>query len=525
MTTSQSARPKRRFVGNVIIYILLLISAIFLTASRYKGLHFADARIEEIIFYFLNGIDGQSNSLFETVQDNLLFLGIVFFILLLPVIDFYRNRISIKLNLSFLGRKKLTNFNPSNIPYKFKLIYTIIVLLISVWLLLSSFGVYGYIKSLSATSKIFEEHYIDPKTATLIFPEKKRNLIHIYLESMENTLMSQEHGGQLEVSLTPELESIALDPRNVSFSNLPSGLGGMLPASGTTWTVAALVAQSGGVPLRNNILGGDGNSMGDFKQFLPGAYTLGDILQKEGYNQTLIIGSVASFGGRDKLFSQHGGYTIKDYDYAKETGLIDKDYGVWWGYEDKKLFEFTKDELARLSTDGKPFNIQLLTADTHFTDGYLDETCSTDYPNQYDNVYSCSSSQVEEFVNWLLEQPFADSTTIVITGDHLGMQTSYYEERINDPSYKRTIYNAFINPVIEPVSKNNRQFTSMDIYPTTLAAMGVVINGDRLGLGTNLFSEKPTLVEIYGGLTELNNELTKRSLYYDNNIMLQRNND
>ena len=105
------------------------------------------------------------------------------------------------------------------------------------------------------------------------------------------------------------------------------------------------------------------------------------------------------------------------------------------------------------------------------------------------------------------------------------MQTSYYEERINDPSYKRTIYNAFINPVIEPVSKNNRQFTSMDIYPTTLAAMGVVINGDRLGLGTNLFSEKPTLVEIYGGLTELNNELTKRSLYYDNNIMLQRSND
>lgn len=524
MTKRLIPKPKRRFLGKTIVYILLFISAIFLTASRYKNLHFTDARIEEIIFYFLNGVDGQSNSLFETVQDNLLFLGIVFFILLLPVVDFYRNRILIRLNLSFLGRKKLTTLNPSNISLKLKLVYAIIILSVSLWLLLSSFGVYGYIKSLSATSRIFEEHYVNPESATLIFPEKKRNLVYIYLESMENTLMSREHGGQLEESLTPELESIALDPKNVSFSNLPSGIGGILPASGTTWTVAALVAQSGGIPLRNNILGGNGNNMGDFRQFLPGAYTLGEILQKENYNQTLMIGSVASFGGRDKFFSQHGNYTIKDYGYAKETRLIDEDYTVWWGYEDKKLFEFAKNEITLLSADTRPFNLQMLTADTHFTDGYLDETCQTNYPNKYDNVYACSSNQVGEFVSWIQSQPFANNTTIIITGDHLGMQTPYYDEKISDPNYNRTIYNAFINPAVEPISKVNRLFTSMDIYPTTLAAMGVIIDGDRLGLGTNLFSEKPTLVEIYGGMAELNGELSKRSLFYENNIMLQLGN-
>ena len=33
------------------------------------------------------------------------------------------------------------------------------------------------------------------------------------------------------------------------------------------------------------------------------------------------------------------------------------------------------------------------------------------------------------------------------------------------------------------------------MFPTILASMGVEIEGDRLGLGTNLFSGKPTLIE------------------------------
>lgn len=38
----------------------------------------------------------------------------------------------------------------------------------------------------------------------------------------------------------------------------------------------------------------------------------------------------------------------------------------------------------------------------------------------------------------------------------------------------------------------------MDMYPTTLAAMGFNIEGNKLALGTNLFSELPTIIEKYG---------------------------
>ncbi len=43
-----------------------------------------------------------------------------------------------------------------------------------------------------------------------------------------------------------------------------------------------------------------------------------------------------------------------------------------------------------------------------------------------------------------------------------------------------------------------RTYTTFDNFPTTLAAMGVTIEGNRLGLGTNLFSSEQTLSERYG---------------------------
>ena len=159
-----------------------------------------------------------------------------------------------------------------------------------------------------------------------------------------------------------------------------------------------------------------------------------------------------------------------------------------------------------------------MTADTHFTDGYLDETCAKTFTNQYDNVHACSSKQVAEFVKWVQSQPFYENTTIVMSGDHLGMQTSYYDEKISEPNYQRTIYNAFINPATAAEKTHNRLMTTFDMYPSTLAALGVKIDGERLGLGTNLFANKQTLTEQLGGIDQLNSELSKRSNYYEKKI-------
>ena len=72
-----------------------------------------------------------------------------------------------------------------------------------------------------------------------------------------------------------------------------------------------------------------------------------------------------------------------------------------------------------------------------------------------------------------------------------------------------------------PKNNKNRSFSTMDMYPTILAAMGAKIEGDRLGLGTNLFSDKQTLMEELGFKT-LDNELQKTSNYYNQKIINSR---
>ncbi len=508
---------KRRIAAYVVVFVLLLLTALLYTVSAYKRKHFGDAQLDEILFYMSNGLaDGHTANFVEGLRDNVLLFLILFFLLVLPVIDFYRNRISVHLQL---GAKRTFKFNPSRMPLWPKIVYACIVFLLSVWWLLGSFYFTDYLKALSQASQVFEDHYVDPSKVTLAFPEKKRNLVYIYMESMENTLGSSAHGGQMKPSRIPELEELALNPATIQFSNQPTGLGGSVPASGTTWTVAAMAAQSSGVPLKNTLFGLGQNDQGAVQRFLPGSYGIGDILAKEGYNQSFIMGSNASFGGRDKLLTQHGGYHIMDLDYMKKTGKLPADYNIWWGFEDRKLFEFGREEATRLAAQGKPFNLQLLTADTHFTDGYLDPTCPTPYQRQYDNVHACSSARVAEFVEWLTQQPFANDTTIVLTGDHVGMQTEYYNDIITTLGYQRTVYNAFINSAITTEHSHSRLFSSFDMYPTTLAALGVRIPGEHLGLGVNLFSGERTLVEQYGSLDALNTELNKRSQYYDTRII------
>lgn len=97
---------------------------------------------------------------------------------------------------------------------------------------------------------------------------------------------------------------------------------------------------------------------------------------------------------------------LDDYDYAIENSKIPSDYKVWWGYEDEKLFEFAKEKCTELSRQEEPFNLTMLTVDTHFEDGYMCEKCPNDYGDQYANVMACSSKQVYEFIEWVKQQPF-----------------------------------------------------------------------------------------------------------------------
>ena len=59
-----------------------------------------------------------------------------------------------------------------------------------------------------------------------------------------------------------------------------------------------------------------------------------------------------------------------------------------------------------------------------------------------------------------------------------------------------------------------RDFSGLDILPTLLKSLGADWQGNRLGLGTVLFSEQKTLLEIYGH-EGLNRQLSAPSERYN----------
>ena len=350
----------------------------------------------------------------------------------------------------------------------------------------------NYVADQGTYSTFIDDNYVDPADVSLKFPERKRNLIYIFLESMETTYADKESGGAFDQNVIPELTRLAQE--NEDFSGTDPAINGGYAMPGATWTIAAMFSETSGIPLSISI---EDNSMDTQDSFFASAITLGDILEQAGYTQSLLIGSDATFGGRRLYFTEHGNFDILDYMYARDTQRIPEDYRVWWGYEDQKLFEFAKERVTELAAGEQPFNLTMLTVDTHFEDGYPCQICRNTYgDDQYSNVMACSSRQVDRFVKWVQQQDFYENTTIVLIGDHPTMDSDFCEDV--DGEYVRRVYTSYINSAVGVATDTKRVYTTFDNFPTTLASLGVEIEGERLGLGTNLFSGKQTLTERFG---------------------------
>lgn len=490
---SDSVKEKRYIAVRIIVSIFAFICFLaFFSASWYKGVY-GDIGFDAILFTLTTSFGGVN----EDLVTSWLISGLV------PAVVATALVVVVIFVLFFKKQRKQS----------FKTVAILLVLAISLGFMFSGaqkakFPQWIYGKFNKTT--LFEEYYVSPDSTKISFPETKRNLIYIYLESMETSYFSKEEGGGQEFNAIPELYDLA--DKNVNFSQNDS-VGGGRDISGATWTVGAMVSQTSGIPLRSN-MDIDGNEWGNFfSSFLPGVKSITNVLSENGYYQSLMVGSDSTYGGRRQYFEQHCLDKVFDYFTAVEDGIIPEGYWQWWGMEDKYLYTYAKQELTEISKSEEPFAFTMLTVDSHHVDGYKCSECGDEYETQYSNVLSCASKQLDEFIKWIKKQPFYKNTTIIITGDHCTMDNQYISDNV-DEEYTRRLYNCFINPAVEPINEKNREFVSFDMFPTTLGALGCTIEGNRLGLGTNLFSEEETLTEKLG-YEYLDEELVKTSNYYD----------
>ena len=502
--TDSTVKKKKGSVLSLILTVPVLFvvgfAALLAFTLRWAFSFWADLTMDEIVYHLTTPLEGTGEDIMMKFYTLALLPALAVLALVCVIIVVIRRK-----RERWYGRALAVVF-----------VLSLIVVGLSTGYAWNNLKIDEYLKNQSITSSFIEENYVDPNAVTLTFPKTKRNLIYIFLESFETTFTDKANGGGFDFNCIPEMTELAQKYEDFSGTSKKLNGGHVLP--GTTFTMGGMFGQSSGLPLqvglKAQVLDNHGamNEMYTQEHFFPGITTLGDILEAEGYHNVLFIGSEAVFGGRKLYYTEHGNYEIDDFWYAVNRNWLEGKENSW-GYGDWRLFLQAKERLKELSAEDQPFNLTMLTLDTHFENGIRCKYCEFEYPgNSYADVYSCSSRQLSEFISWCQDQDWYENTTIILSGDHTTMDSDFCNGV--DKEYPRKTFTCYINADVKPEdAARERSFTTMDNFPTTLAAMGVKIEGDRLGLGTNLFSSQDTLYETYG--KEMDAELSRRSLFME----------
>ncbi|SHL56508.1 phosphoglycerol transferase [Fibrobacter sp. UWT2] len=361
-------------------------------------------------------------------------------------------------------------------------------------------------------SKFFAENYVNPDSVKITAPEQKKNLILIYLESLETTFSDKEHGGNQDINLIPEITELA--QQNLSFGRIKKNIGGGFDAIGSSSTFGAMITRSLGIP-----------DIANYKKtpILHHYKSLYKILNNNGYKQIFIQGNSGFYNGfRNFMTDQKINEVYGPDDLIQRLNLDTTNLTkskLFKSVHDKDVFKAANQILDTIS---EPFTLTFFTIDTHSPHGFYDPNCikSLDEKNEDELLKAsvrCASRELSKFLVSIKAKPFYENTSIIIFGDHLFMGT-----RLVKGFKNRKWINIFINSPKAPTSNEVRLFSDIDMFPTILSTMDFNINGDRLGFGTDLFSSQKTLVESIG-LDSLNKEINKMSshLIYES-ILLQK---
>jgi len=292
------------------------------------------------------------------------------------------------------------------------------------------------------------------------------NLILIYVESLEDSFGSTDIYGENLLSELDEATYDFLSGTEVWMAPLAEWTMGALVASQCGFSVAAVIDTNGSLSHQAR-----GNC-------------LGSTLKRAGYKSVFLGGAPGEFFAKEQFIMESGYDRFYGLDQWLVTGYKREELNPW-GLWDRDLFVEARKKLRALGDSDGPFNLTILTVDTH-SPGHLDPRCESATNETIRQVIKCTTREVAEFINYARGLDFYDDTVIVIVGDHAYMGETAEEEI------------AGVNPTsiyfrIKPVASDKwlslaPRGTLYDLGPTILQALSGDNRDLKLGLGLSMFS-------------------------------------
>lgn len=353
------------------------------------------------------------------------------------------------------------------------LVVPALTLAVALGVLLTVAGVPQFAAAMLDTRSI-ADYYARPVAASA--PQQPRNLITIYLESVENTFADEAVFGE---NLLAELDAATSGWADYPLQQYPTG----------GWTMAGIVGTQCGIPLKSKLLvpGTNSNTLGEqVESYLPGATCLGDLLAARGYTNAWVGGAHPRFGGKDTFLADHGYTSIQGLGDWEAAGEDRANISVW-GLSDGRLMTHARDTLAVLRASGQPFNLTILTLDTHEPAGRFD-SCTTAHQVAMATALKCSTTAVAGFLAHLEQQGVLDDTVVVVMGDHLKATAEGGDFSAElDAAAGRTILFRVWSP--DRVRFSRQGADQLSVLPTTLELLGFRPPQGRAALGVSFVGD------------------------------------
>ncbi|WP_336660704.1 sulfatase-like hydrolase/transferase [Leucobacter sp. USHLN153] len=316
----------------------------------------------------------------------------------------------------------------------------------------------------------------------------KRNIVIIYLESGEATLANDT---LFEKDMLAPIAGATEGWQSIENYRQYAGGG---------WTMAGIVSTQCGIPLKGKITASGGEIvhelMSGLDAYLPNETCLGDVLAEHGYRSVFMGGANPGFAAKDQFLSDHGyaeEYGLEDW---RAAGEPDSEIRPDWGLSDARLMVHAEQKVTELHEDaeasGRPFNLSLLTLDTH-EPAHVYDSCDVDTDEEMTSIYVCSMEAVAGFMRFMEDQGYLEDTAVVVMGDHLkqlGTRGAFHDELIGRSD--RTIFNRVWIPKSAKHPRSEGELRSgsdqLSMYPTLLEAAGLKIRDGEAGLGVSAFT-------------------------------------
>jgi phosphoglycerol transferase len=300
-------------------WIYYFISIFWLTLILWISRRFENPNLEQFIFhlrYFNQLFEQLDHSLYKSFIKHVLGLSLI-----LSLFFCWAENLTLK-SATKPRFSYLNKFALRNLP--------LFLVIFGAFIALINFQVIQF--AITRTNNNFiEKNYVNPAFLDITKSNRSKNLILIYVESLEKSYSDNLIFSRNLLEPLDNLNGFQFD----KFSQV----------SGTGWTIAAMVASQCSVPFKPIDLPNI-NVHGDLiKNFLPNITCLGDTLKEVGYINVFMGGASSVFSGKGKFLANHGYEQIHGLEEWKMKGYKDNDFSDW-GLHDDDLFQEARTQLV-----------------------------------------------------------------------------------------------------------------------------------------------------------------------------------